>query len=115
MDRAEREGLAALGDQPLAQFRRSSAKVMSGSVSIARIKRSACASIRPERRSPPRGFGAVRPVRRYSSIQRTALAMLTPCRRGPRHPGFDRPDCPDAKVRGKILSHACWPPSQHAV
>jgi len=60
---------------------RNSARVMSGVASIARIKSSACASIRPERRSPPRGFGADRPVRRYSSIQRTALAMLTPNRR----------------------------------
>lgn len=60
---------------------RSSASVMSGVASTAASKRSAWASIRPERRSPPRGFGAVRPVRRYSAIQRTALAMLTPNRR----------------------------------
>ena len=26
----------------------------------------------------------------------------------------DRPDHPDAKVCGKVLRHACWPPSQHA-
>jgi hypothetical protein len=60
---------------------RSSARVMSGTALIACMRRSACASIRPDRRSPPRGFGAVRPGRRYASIQRTALAMLTPNRR----------------------------------
>ena len=34
-----------------------------------------------------------------------------PRRRIPRHPSFDRPDHPDAKISGKVLSHARWPPS----
>ena len=81
----------------------------------------ACASFRPERRSPPLGSGTILPVRRYSSIQRAALSMLTS-----NHCAYAFRDTPHSiapitrmwvsstvKISGQILSGACRLPSRH--
>ena len=58
----------------------SSARVMSGVAAIRPRIRSACASILPERRSPPCGFGFGVPCCATSCCQRIALDALTPNR-----------------------------------
>jgi len=114
VDRAEREALAALGDQPLAQLRQGD--VWHG---FDRLHEEVGLRFDPPR--PP--VAAARLRRRPAGPQilvhpahraRDADAE-PPRRRVARHASLHRPDHPDAKVCGKILSHACWPPSQHAV
>ncbi|CIW59712.1 Uncharacterised protein [Streptococcus pneumoniae] len=73
-------------DEPLTTTPRSaraacsSARVMSNLASSSARIRSACCSMRPERRSPPRGPGRASPCVRVSCRQRIALAALTPNR-----------------------------------
>ena len=63
-----------------ARAKRSSSMVMSG-VSPSKDRISvACASIRPERRSPPRRLGCAPPVSRRRARHRLTLAALTPKR-----------------------------------
>jgi len=64
----------------LASSARISISVMSGVRSTRQRISGAWASIRPERRSPPRALGATEPVSRSRAHQRIALAMLTPQR-----------------------------------
>ena len=107
MDGRNGEGFAALLDQAFPQFDQRdvqgrlgrSGERRGGSVGSVQTG----ASMRPERRSPPRNFGAVRPVRRYSSIQQTALATLTPKRCAApwrEQTPFNGPDHADTKIFG---------------
>ena len=54
---------------------------------------------------------AVRRPAATSAVPISHADAEPPRRRIPRHPSFDRPDHPDAKISGKVLSHARWPPS----
>ena len=82
---------------------RSSAKVMSDVAATLARRKPACASIRSDRRSPPCGCDAVRPISRQSRSQRNGArdADAEARRRPPpRRPVLDRPDHPDAQILG---------------
>ena len=74
---------------------------------------SRCASIRPERRSPPSAFGRASPCSRASLRQRLTLAALTP-KRAPAALWLRPAETDDrntiAKIKGKGFRHLSRPP-----